>query len=466
MKTQREEENTLNRTLKPIHLWGLTVGLVISGNYFGWSYGYLEGGSVGLLLAAIPVVIMFATFILCYSELATMIPSAAGGAAYAGRAFGTRVGFLAGLSSLIELLFAPPAIAIAIGGYVNNLFPVIPPIVATLAVFAIFVVVNLLGVHTSAAFEIFVTIIALFGLMAFWVAAMPHFSIDTFLGPVAENNGLDGIMRFVPNGWTGVIRAIPFAIWFYLAIEGGATSAEEVIEPQKNLSKGFLSGMLTLFTMMCFTLLLTAGIADYEIVGNVDFPLPKALSMVYGTGGITLLINVLGLFGLIASLNGVIATSSRQLFAMARAGYLPKVFAYVEKKNHTPIVAIIFVGIFAGTLAATGLTDVVINISAYGLLGLYIISLLSFLCLRKKEPDAVRPFKAPGGIGMAGISLVLCVFFMICLAVTSTGTAVPAESILCKIFGEVSIDPFRAYITIFITSFILYILISKIRKNK
>ena len=132
-----EKDNKLQRTLKPIHLWALAVGLVVSGNYFGWSYGYATGGPVGLFVAAIPVVIMFATFIFCYAEMATMIPSAGGGAAYARRVLGPVGGYFAGMSSLIELLFAPPAIALAVGGYIHNLIPVIPAIPATIVVFII-----------------------------------------------------------------------------------------------------------------------------------------------------------------------------------------------------------------------------------------------------------------------------------------------------------------------------------------
>ena len=69
-------EAHLSRVLGPLHLWALAVGLVISGNYFGWSYGMESGGPMGLLIALIPVTIFYVTFMLSYSELATMIPHA------------------------------------------------------------------------------------------------------------------------------------------------------------------------------------------------------------------------------------------------------------------------------------------------------------------------------------------------------------------------------------------------------
>ena len=125
-----KQEAHLSRVLGPMHLWALAVGLVISGNYFGWSYGLESGGPMGLLIALIPVTLFYVTFMLSYSELATMIPHAGGPSAYARRAMGTFGGYLNGVSCLIEFVFAPPAIALAVGGYIENLtggaFPAIP----------------------------------------------------------------------------------------------------------------------------------------------------------------------------------------------------------------------------------------------------------------------------------------------------------------------------------------------------
>ena len=97
----------LSRVLKPIHLWALAVGLVISGNYFGWSYGFAAGGPIGLAIALVPVTIFYVTFILSYSELATAIPHAGGPSAYARRALGKFWGYINGVSCLIEICFRP-----------------------------------------------------------------------------------------------------------------------------------------------------------------------------------------------------------------------------------------------------------------------------------------------------------------------------------------------------------------------
>lgn len=287
-------EAHLSRVLGPLHLWALAVGLVISGNYFGWSYGMESGGPMGLLIALLPVTVFYVTFMLSYSELATMIPHAGGPSAYARRAMGTFGGYMNGISCLIEFVFAPPAIALAVGGYIENLsggvFGQIP--VAIFAYF-LFIFINYLGMKTSARFELIVTLIALGGLLIFWVSAAPNFSWER--------------VGSLKNGSEGVMGAVTFAIWFYLAMEGGAMAAEEMIHPQKDIPKGFLSGCGTLMVMGVLTLLMTAGIADYTVLMKLDFPLPAALEGAFGQGStIAKLVNVIGLFGLIASLHGII----------------------------------------------------------------------------------------------------------------------------------------------------------------
>ena len=94
------QEAHLSRVLGPLHLWALAVGLVISGNYFGWSYGMESGGPMGLLYALIPVTLFYVTFMLSYSELATMIPHAGGPSAYARRAMGPFGGYMNGVCLL------------------------------------------------------------------------------------------------------------------------------------------------------------------------------------------------------------------------------------------------------------------------------------------------------------------------------------------------------------------------------
>jgi ethanolamine permease len=132
-----------------------------------------------------------------------------------------------------------------------------------------------------------------------------------------------------------------------------------------------------------------------------------------------MLINFIGLFGLIASLHGIIVGYSRQTYAMARTGYLPKFLAYVHPKHHTPVWGLILPGVVGLGAALTGLTNVVITISVFGSVIMYLISLVSLFVLRSKEPNLHRPFKVAYPV-VPAISFIIAIFCLGSLLYTSS----------------------------------------------
>ena len=144
---------------------------------------------------------MYVCFSFSYCELSCAIPKAGGGFDYANRALGKDIGFITGLAQVIEFVFAPPAIAIAIGAYLNLSFPQIPILQTAIIVYLLFTTLNVLGVKIAATFELFITILAVAELLLFFGVTIPHFSADNF----TKNASI--------NGWGGIFAAIPFAIW-------------------------------------------------------------------------------------------------------------------------------------------------------------------------------------------------------------------------------------------------------------
>jgi ethanolamine permease len=390
-----ETTSVLKKALTPLHLWAIAVGLVISGEYFGWNYGWEVAGPVGFLVATLGVTVLYITFIFSFTELTTAIPQAGGPFAYAHRAFGPIGGFVAGYATLIEFLFAPPAIAFALGSYGHFLYPALPVLGTALGCYLVFTLVNLLGIKESANFSLVVTVLAVVELLLYMGLVAPHFKVDNFLA------------HPVPLRLGGVLAAVPFAIWFYLAIEGVAMVAEEVQDPKRTIPKGYGYGMLTLVALALGVMVLTGGVGDWRRLSHLDYPLPEALGMVLGrTSRWTQFFASIGLFGLVASFHGTIIGYSRQVFALARGGYLPGFLARLNGRQ-TPHWALVAGGAVGCLALLTGTTDQVIILSVLGALVMYIMSLLSLFALRRREPELVRLFAVPGYPYVPLVALVL-----------------------------------------------------------
>lgn len=388
----------LKSTLNGWHLWGLAVGLVISGEYFGWSYGWDKAGTLGFLVTSVLIAVMYTTFIFSFTELTTSIPHAGGPFAYARRAYGPKMAFVAGFATLIEFVFAPPAIAMAIGAYLNVQFPSVDPKIFAIAAYVVFVALNIIGVHIAATFELFVTILAIVELLVFMGVVSPGFSMSNFVA-----NGWSGQTDFSMAAIPGIVAAIPFAIWFFLAIEGVAMAAEEAKDPKKTIPTAYIAGILTLVALAIGVMVFAGGAGDWKALSNINDPLPQAMKMIVGehSGWLHMLVWI-GLFGLIASFHGIILGYSRQIFALSRAGFMPKYFGAVNEKFKTPHRAII-AGAVVGVAAILSddmqfngmtLTANLITMSVFGAIVMYIVSMMSLFALRKNEPNLVRPFKA------------------------------------------------------------------------
>ena len=413
------KNNELKRTLGPLMLWGLGVGYVISGMYFGWNLGLAEGGTYGLAIATVFIIIMYITFTFSYTEMACAIPRAGGAFDYADRGLGKHLGFIGGMAQNIEFIFAPPAIAAAIGSYFNLFFPRFDVITIAIFAYVIFTVLNISGVKAAASFELFITILAVVELLIFAGVCLPEFHLKNLA------------INAYPRGFEGAFAAIPFAIWFFLAIEGVANVAEETVNPQRNVLIGFGSAIATLVILCILTFLAAVGVNGWETIvypagsnAPSDSPLPLALEHIVGGSNVLYhLLITIGLLGLIASFHGIILAAGRTTFEFGRVGYIPKAFGKVHHKTKTPANALV-VNMIIGIIAIlTGKTGEIITIACFGALSLYVISMIAFFALRKKEPDLERPFKVPMYPVFPAVALLIATFSLVAMSVYNWGLA-------------------------------------------
>jgi ethanolamine permease len=410
----------LQQRLSVFHLWGIAVGLVISGEYFGWSYGWASAGTLGFLVATVVVAAMYVAFIFSFTELTTAIPQAGGPFAYASRAFGPLGGAIAGFATLVEFLFAPPAIALAIGAYLRVQFPWLDPVHAATLAYVVFIALNIVGVHIAATFELLVTLLAVGELLVFMAVVAPSFRWSNFVA-----GGWAGHNHFSLAAIGGMFAALPFAIWFFLAIEGVAMAAEEAHDPRRTIPRAYISGILTLVALAFGVMLLAGGSGDWTQIANINDPLPQAMKRSVGSSSGWLHMLVwLGLFGLVASFHGIIMGYARQIFALARAGFLPHAFARLHPRFRTPDVATIAGGVVGVAtiwsdnvvhIAGQSLTASVVTLSAMGALTMYVLAMASLFRLRTTEPALARPFVAPAYPFAPGFALVMAAVALVML---------------------------------------------------
>lgn len=400
-------ETKLHRTLGPVHLWGIAVGLVISGDYFGWNFGWSVASFWEFAIAVFLVAIFYICFALCFTELSSSIPHAGGPSAYAEHAFGKWGGFISGYFVLCEFALAPPAIASALGGYFHFLFPDIPILWASFGFFFLLVSINLLGVKQTSRFELFVTIVAVFGLVVYLLAILPYFSFSHF----PEFQGFQSL------SFRSLFASIPFAIWFFLAVEGVAMSAEEVRNPPRDIPIGYAAGIGTLILLASGVFVVTAGVIPTSEVAQIEYPLSFVLKKIYGEGAlVSTIFTFIGLFGLIASLFGIILGYSRLVYALSLTQYLPKFLSKISPHNLVPKYAVLSGGLLGIVCLAVGDTAELITASALGACGMYVVSMLAFFVLKIKEPNRNRPYTAPLYPFVPGLALFLGLVALVAVA--------------------------------------------------
>jgi ethanolamine permease len=392
-------KHALKKPLRVLDIWVLGVGVVVAGAYFGWNLGLKDNGPVAMLLASLIVCLLYLTWVLALAELSVAMPFAGGPLAYGRRAANPLLGFAMGWSMVLECQFAAIGTALACGGYIAFLFDQKNPsatveVIAGLVTVALFFALQTWGVKEQSWAMMAMTYGAIFGLVLFAGLAATNFSWDR-VWPESE---------LLPRekGWKAVLDAVPYALWWLVMIETVALAAEEAHEPHRTIPRGLAWAQLTLIGLIVLTWLFACGALDSQEIAAVDYPLAKVIDSI-PLGESTLLVlgfGVIALFGLIASYHGMIYGTSRQLFALGRAGYLPPFLGEVHANRRTPVPALLSCSLIAAGFVVAKLwfkdaINVAVLVSTLTALIWYILAMFCLFILRRREPHIFKTFRAP-----------------------------------------------------------------------
>ncbi|MFC8127285.1 ethanolamine permease [Streptomyces sp. NPDC057302] len=389
-------------------LTGLGVAYVVSGDFSGWNFGLAEGGFGGLAIAMALMGVMYACMVFSLAELSSVLPTAGGGYGFARRALGPWGGFLTGTAILIEYILAPAAISIFIGDYVESLglFGLTSGWPVYLACFVVFIGIHLWGVGEALRFSFVVTGIAVAALLIFAVGAFMDFDASK-LNDIPVEADAFGANSWLPMGLLGIWAAFPFGMWFFLGVEGVPLAAEETKDPARTLPRAIRWSMAILVVLALLTFFASAGARGANAIQEAGNPLVEALQPGGEATALSRIVNYAGLAGLVASFFSLIYAGSRQLFALSRAGYLPR-FLSLTSSRKAPYLGLLVPGAIGfGLAAATGDGARMLNVAVFGATISYALMSLSHIVLRRREPGLERPYRTPGGMLTSSVALVL-----------------------------------------------------------
>ncbi len=421
------EKRTLKRSAGFWGIWGLGVAAVISGEFSGWNLGVSDAGFGGMAIAVVIVIVMYFTMLFSIGEMAAALPHTGGAYSFARAAMGPWGGFITGLAESIEYVVTTAVVVYFAAQYANGALLAFfgfqtPRWVMWVILYVAFVAVNALGAAIGFRLAIVVSIMSIAILAVFVIVAFAtgsfHLANLWNVKPDAGNS------IFLPHGFGPVLLVIPFAMWFFLGIEELPLASEETKNPQRDIPRAGIVALITLLICAVAIFIVNTGvngakqiqISTQPLLDGFDLMVPKSLAG---------LLAVFALVGLLASLQGIMFAYGRNLYSLSRAGYYPKALS-VTGKRQTPVTALVVgavIGIVLlivvdrtaaiGGAAANIAGSVVLNIAIWGAVVSYIMQMISFVILRRRFPNAKRPYKSPTGVvGAVVAGVIAAVIFV------------------------------------------------------
>ncbi|NYB76046.1 amino acid permease [Sedimentibacter hydroxybenzoicus DSM 7310] len=409
---EKDKANVLIRTMGLKESVTITVGTVIGVGLFT-----VGANAVGILGPYIFVATVIALLVsvypsLLYAEMGAALPFSGGTYNYATEGIGRPAGMLAGWNFIIALVAVTSGEALAFSFYFSTLFealglsiPLGDKAIAVIIIL-IFIYTNYKGIEMTARLQN--------GFMFFfWGVAIVWFV--TMIPNIDLNNFRPFIM---PEGTsvTTFIGTVALVWWCFAGFETCCAMGEEIKHPQINIPRAMFLSPFIVFAVNAIFQWFLLGIVPsegLEYISTSAAPYADAMRTA-GILGFPLVLLAAGIAfgGDFSTLNASIAAPPRYLFSMARDGVVPGIFSKVHPKYKTPYISVMVLGAMSIIFILTGSLIYIASLSLFADLFYYIIGIFAAVGLRKKRPDLTRPYKAPGIMAGAAVSIVIYLIMM------------------------------------------------------
>lgn len=412
-------------------LAALGISYVVAGDYAAWNYGFAASGWGGMLIALGLMALMYLCLVFCLAELASAIPTAGGGYAFSRRAFGPALGFIAGICVVIEYVGATGAIGIFLSSYFEALTGLSGPWVLA-GFYLLFLGIHLWGVGEALRLLLALALVAVLGIAVFVGTTLPGFAAERLVAGAADAVPAG----FLPFGAFGIWAALPFGIAFFLAVEGVPLASEEARDPARSVPRAMIVAWSVLALLAIAILVAAPGTAGIGPLLGSDSPLIAAMLAPGSTASTVAVkaVNLAGLVALAASFFSIMYAFSRQIFALSRAGYLPRVLSLTNRRK-SPWLAILVPGLIAFALSLFGAGEPLIVMAVFCATTSYLLMLGAFLRLRRTAPDLPRPYRTPGGVWTARLALVLALAAFVACLLSSPAWSLAALAVMAALLA-------------------------------
>ncbi len=399
----------LKRNLKRLDTLALSFGAMV-----GWSWVALatdiigRGGSLGGIIgtAIVGIIILAIGFI--YAELTAAMPDVGGEHVYSYRALGGTGSFICTWSIIFVYVAVCAFEAVALPSVLTGLFPNL----GTVSLWSVqgsdvYLELALIGAVTS----IIITLINIRGIKLAAIVQTIVVGVILLAGVMLiigiGSNGQSANMEpMYVGGAGGMLAAMALVPFMMTGFDVIPQAAEEIDLPPKKIGHLLVASIVFAVSWYIMIELAVATLLSEEGRAAADIGPIAAAEVAFGESGKILLL-IAGLAGILTSWNSFLIGGSRAIFAMAEDGMLPAFLAKVHPIYKTPSNAIWFIGIISALAPLLGRTSLVwfVDAGSFSLMIAYFLVVISFIVLRKREPEMERPFCAPGGIWLGAFAL-------------------------------------------------------------
>lgn len=411
--TQDNSTSSFLRVLSRKDVVALAFGAMI-----GWSWVVLTGtwitsaGVLGAITAFLVGGGAIAIVGLTYAELASALPFAGGEHVYSERALGFHASFICTWAIILGYMSVIAFEAVALPTVMSSLVPGLDMgylwTIAGWDVHASWVATGILGAIVMTTLNVLgvkvVAIVQTTVVMLILVVGFFFVSGATLSGTASN---LDPLFMDGLGGIAIVLVMVPF---MFVGFDIIPQAAEEIDLPFRDIGTALILSVVMAIAWYALVILGVGMVMNGEQLAAADLVTAEANALIYGELGGTILL-LTGLAGIITSWNALIVGASRAIYAMAKAGMLPHFLAEIHPRYHTPKNAILLIGLLSVISPFFGRPALVwlVNAGGLGIVVAYAFVALSFIALRRNEPELARPYTAPGGIATGYLALALSI---------------------------------------------------------